>query len=70
MSVQWVLLPVFVLVGLTFALLLGMVGARRDALVADNRSRDSAPASRTGRARRAIGNCFNNSSRCRCCSTS
>jgi hypothetical protein len=28
-----VLLPVFVLVGLTFALLLGMVGARRQALV-------------------------------------
>jgi hypothetical protein len=33
MSVQTVLLPVFVLVGLTFALLLGMVGARRQALV-------------------------------------
>ena len=29
MSVQWVLLPVFVLVGLTFALLLWMVAARR-----------------------------------------
>jgi hypothetical protein len=28
MSVQWVLLPVFVLVGLTFALLLGMVTTR------------------------------------------
>jgi hypothetical protein len=34
MSVQMVLLPVFVLVGLTFALLLAMAGARRRALVA------------------------------------
>ena len=34
MSLQMVLLPVFVLIGLTFALLLGMVGARRQALVA------------------------------------
>jgi hypothetical protein len=33
MSIQSVLLPVFVLVGLTFALLLGMAGARRNALV-------------------------------------
>jgi hypothetical protein len=33
MSVQMVLLPVFVLVGLTFALLLGMFWARRQALV-------------------------------------
>ena len=33
MSLQMVLLPVFVLIGLTFALLLGMVGARRQALV-------------------------------------
>jgi hypothetical protein len=33
MSVQMVLLPVFVLVGLTFALLLWMAGARRGALV-------------------------------------
>ena len=42
MSVQWVLLPVFVLVGVTFALLLG-TGARRSA--AANREttiRDSA----------------------------
>jgi hypothetical protein len=31
MSVQWVLLPVFVLVGLTFALLLGVAGTRRSA---------------------------------------
>ena len=33
MSVQMVLLPVFVLVGLTFVLLLSMAGARRGALV-------------------------------------
>ena len=33
MSVQMVLLPVFVLVGLTFVLLLWMAGARRQALV-------------------------------------
>src|SRR6202035_2946605 len=33
MSIQMVLLPVFVLVGLTFALLLWMAGARRQALV-------------------------------------
>lgn len=33
MSVQMVLLPVFVLVGLTFALLLGMVWERRRALL-------------------------------------
>lgn len=33
MSVQMVLLPVFVLIALTFALLLGMVGVRRQALV-------------------------------------
>ena len=33
MSIQAVLLPVFVLVGLTFGLLLWMAGARREALV-------------------------------------
>jgi hypothetical protein len=33
MSVRMVLLPVFVLVGLTFVLLLGMIGTRRRALV-------------------------------------
>ncbi len=33
MSIQMVLLPVFVLVGLTFVLLLSMAGARRQALV-------------------------------------
>ena len=31
MSVPMVLLPVFVLIGLTFALLLGMAGVRRGA---------------------------------------
>jgi len=41
MSVQMVLLPVFVLVGLTFALLLWMAGARRQALVGgETRVRD------------------------------
>ena len=33
MSIQMVLLPVFVQIGLTFALLLWMAGARRNALV-------------------------------------
>jgi hypothetical protein len=33
MSIQMVLLPVFVLVGLTFVLLLWMAGARRQALI-------------------------------------
>ena len=63
MSVQMVLLPVFVLVGLTFALLFGMA-SRPNALrlpVARPRSRDIAlrqpdwPARAT-----AIGNCFAN----------
>src|SRR5216110_207960 len=43
MSAQMVLLPVFVLVGLTFALLLWMAGARRQALVGgETRVRDIA----------------------------
>ena len=43
MSAQMVLLPVFVLVGLTFALLLWMAGARRQALVGgETRVRDVA----------------------------
>ena len=33
MSIQWVLLPVFAMIGLTFALLIGMFGTRRTALV-------------------------------------
>ena len=43
MSVQMVLLPVLVLVGLTFALLLGMVRTRRGAPVGgETRNRDTA----------------------------
>ena len=43
MSAQMVLLPVFVLVGLTFALLLWMAGVRRQALVGgETRVRDIA----------------------------
>ena len=62
MSVQWVLLPVFVLVGLTFALLIGMVAARRSALKgAQTRSQGY----RAGQAELAgapprYGNCFRN----------
>ena len=63
MSVQMVLLPVFVLVGLTFALLLWMASARRPGAV-----RRGKPASRTSRWARPnwparatqIGNCFSN----------
>ena len=57
MSVQWVLLPVFVLVGLTFALLLGMVATRGYGKPVP---RDSAgKANWTGRAAQ-VGDCFNN----------
>ena len=43
MSVQTVLLPVFVQIGLTFALLIGMVFGRRQALVSgETKSRDIA----------------------------
>jgi hypothetical protein len=62
MSVQAVLLPVFVLVGLTFGLLLWMAGARREALVGgEAKIKDIAlgqpnwPAGAT-----QIGNCFSN----------
>ena len=62
MSVQSVLLPVFVQVGLTFFLLLWMAGARRGALVrGETKLRDIAlrqpnwPAQAT-----QIGNCFSN----------
>ncbi|MFL6839632.1 MAG: MAPEG family protein [Bradyrhizobium sp.] len=62
MSVQMVLLPVFVLVGLTFALLLWMVGTRRQALVSgETRIRDIAlgePNWPTGATQ--IGNCYRN----------
>jgi hypothetical protein len=62
MSVQWVLLPVFVMVGLTFALLIGMVTARRSALVSrETRIKDIAlgepnwPEHAT-----QVGNCYRN----------
>lgn len=62
MSVQMVLLPVFVQVGLTFALLIGMVFARRSALVSgETKIRDIAldepnwPKGAT-----QIGNCYRN----------
>lgn len=43
MSIQMVLLPVFVQIGLTFALLIGMVLARRRSLVSgETKSRDIA----------------------------
>ena len=62
MSVQMVLLPVFVLVGLTFALLLWMAG--RGAVrwsAARPRSRISRLDSRTGRQRATqVGNCYRN----------
>jgi hypothetical protein len=62
MSAQMVLLPVFVLVGLTFALLLGMASARTRALTNREVSlKDIAlgqPNWPTGAAQ--IGNCFSN----------
>jgi len=61
MSVQFVLLPVFALVGLTFALLLGMVANRGYANGGKPVPRDSAgKANWTGRAAQ-YGDCFNNS---------
>ena len=62
MSVQMVLLPVFVLVGLTFALLLWMAGARREALVGgETRIPDIALGQPNWPTRATqIGNCFNN----------
>ncbi len=62
MSVQMVLLPVFVLVALTFALLLGMAGARRQALVGgETKIRDVALGQPNWPARATqIGNCFSN----------
>jgi len=70
MSIQMVLLPVFVLVGLTFVLLLWMVGARRGALVGgETKIRISRWGSRTGHPpppRSAIATGINSS--CRCCS--
>jgi hypothetical protein len=62
MSVQTVLLPVFVLVGLTFVLLLWMAGARRGALVGgETKIRDIALGQPNWPARATqIGNCFAN----------
>jgi hypothetical protein len=62
MSVQMVLLPVFVLIGLTFGLLLWMAGARRGALVGgETKIRDIALGQPNWPARATqIGNCFKN----------
>src|SRR3979411_1647411 len=62
MSVQMVLLPVFVLVGLTFALLLWMAGARRQALVGgETKIRDIALGQPNWPERATqIGNCYKN----------
>src|SRR5437764_8445649 len=62
MSVQMVLLPVFVLVGLTFALLLWTARARRQAIVGgDTKIRDIALGQQNWPTRATqIGNCFGN----------
>src|SRR6202049_3812720 len=62
MSVQMVLLPVFVSVGLTFALLLWMAGARRQGLVGgETRVRDVALGQPNWPSRAPrVGNCFKN----------
>jgi hypothetical protein len=62
MSVPMVLLPVFVLIGLTFALLLGMAGARRGALVGgQTKVRDIALGQPNWPTRAMqIGNCYRN----------
>jgi hypothetical protein len=62
MSIQMVLLPVLVLVGLTFALLLWMAGARRQALVGgETKIRDIALGQPNWPVRATqIGNCFSN----------
>jgi hypothetical protein len=62
MSAQMVLLPVFVLVGLTFALLLWMAVVRRQALVGgETRVRDIALGQPNWPTRATqIGNCFKN----------
>src|SRR4051812_16068463 len=62
MSVQWVLLPVFVQVGLTFFLLLWMAGARRNALVrGETKLRDIALREQNWPAKATqIGNCYLN----------
>ena len=62
MSVPTVLLPVFVLIGLTFALLLWMAGSRRNALVGgETKIRDIALGQSNWPVRATqIGNCFKN----------
>lgn len=62
MSIQSVLLPVFVQVGLTFALLLGMVFSRRNALVSrETKIRDIALGQPNWPVRATqIGNCYRN----------
>jgi hypothetical protein len=62
MSVQMVLLPVFILVGLTFVLLIWMAGARRNALVSkETRVRDIVLGQPNWPVRTTqIGNCFKN----------
>ena len=62
MSVQMVLLPVFVLVGLTFALLLGMATARTRALKGRQTSLKDIALGQPNWPERAtqIGNCFSN----------
>ncbi|MEA2899338.1 MAG: hypothetical protein QOJ84_4953, partial [Bradyrhizobium sp.] len=62
MSVQMVLLPVFVLVGLTFALLLGMATMRTRALAGgEAKMKDVALGEPNWPTRAAqVGNCFSN----------
>jgi hypothetical protein len=62
MSVQMVLLPVFVLVALTFALLLWMAGARREALVGGETRATDVVLGQPNWPTRAtqVGNCFKN----------
>ena len=62
MSVQMVLLPVFVLVGLTFALLLWMTSARTRALTSHETSLKDIALGQQNWPTRAtqIGNCFSN----------
>jgi len=62
MSIQMVLLPVLVQIGLTFALLLWMAGARRNALVGGGtKIRDIALGQQNWPARATqIGNCYRN----------
>jgi hypothetical protein len=62
MSIQMVLLPVFILIGLTFALMVGMVGSRRQALVGgETKIRDIALGQPNWPNRATqIGNCYKN----------